>query len=102
MTDFQVVPDALRRNVRFLYDAGDCWDAARKALDGEQLGDDALGELGQAHEVVREHNETLEAVLGTLREGVEVLERAGDSLNGVARTYEDKDAEYYEKFGYLG
>lgn len=102
MSDYRVAPQALRMNVKFLYDAADAWEAAHKALNGKEFTTGDLGRLGQIDEVTRRHNDALVDVLTALRYGVEALQQAGDSLNGVATAYEAKDAEYYEKFGFLG
>lgn len=102
MPDYRVVPQALRRNVKFLYDAADAWETAYKALNGKDLASDDLGKLGQIEDVTKSHNTALGDVLKALKDGTEVLHKAGDTLNGVAKVYEAKDAEYYEKFGYMG
>ncbi|MQA87890.1 MAG: hypothetical protein GEV03_25510 [Streptosporangiales bacterium] len=101
MADFRVVPEALRTNVKSLYDAADAWEAAYRALSGKDLAGDDLGRLGRIEDVTRSHNETLRKVLEALREGANTLQQAGDSLNHVAKVYEAKDAEYYRGFGHL-
>lgn len=101
MADYRVVPEALRTNVRSLYDVADAWEAAHRALNGKELAEDDMGRLGRIQDVRRSHNAALAEILTTLREGATTLHEAGDSLNQVAGVYEAKDAEYYTRFGHL-
>ena len=101
MTDYRVVPGALRSNVKFLHEASDAWGKAHQSLTGMELAGDDLGILGDPSSATRNHNAAIQDALDRLRKGQEVLERAADELKGVADDYESRDAEYYEKFGYL-
>ncbi|WP_190816570.1 hypothetical protein [Saccharopolyspora pogona] len=101
MTDYTVVPQALHANVKFLYDAADAWGKAHQALSGKDLSEDDLGLLGEPSAATRNHNLALTDALERLKEGQEVLEKAASSLKAVADEYESRDAEYYEKFGYM-
>ncbi|MGI8306901.1 hypothetical protein [Saccharopolyspora hattusasensis] len=100
MSDYTVVPQALRKNVKFLYDAADAWGKALQALAGKDLDEDDLGLLGSPSSATRNHNLALADALDRLKEGQEVLEKAASTLKAVADDYESRDAEYYEKFGY--
>ncbi|GAA0508539.1 hypothetical protein GCM10011581_19450 [Saccharopolyspora subtropica] len=101
MTDYSVVPQALRANVKLLFEAADAWDRAYQALSGNELSDDDLGLLGELSAATKNYNAALAEALQRLKKGQEVLEKAANSLKAVADDYESRDAEYYEKFGYL-
>ncbi|PKW14279.1 hypothetical protein [Saccharopolyspora spinosa] len=101
MSDYTVVPQALRKNVTFLYEAADAWGRAHRALFGMELDDSDLGLLGGPSGATRNHNLAVADALERLKEGQEVLEKAAESLKTVADEYESRDAEYYEKFGYM-
>ncbi|MGW5643700.1 hypothetical protein [Saccharopolyspora sp. NPDC003762] len=101
MSDYTVVPKALRANVKFLFEAADAWERAYQALSGKELNDDDLGLLGGPSSATRNHNLAVADALQRLKEGQEVLEKAANSLRDVADEYESRDAEYYENFGYL-
>lgn len=101
MTGYKVVPQALRDNVKFLQDAADAWEQAKRALDHQQFDDSDLGILGRASGATRYYNDALADVLDRLREGIDALENAGVQLKAVADEYESRDAEYYRRFGYM-
>ncbi|MCO1582649.1 hypothetical protein M8C13_43585 [Crossiella sp. SN42] len=100
MTGYQVVPAALRANVKFLLDAADSWDNAHKKLHGKVLSPDDLGLLGKLASVPDNYNQALESVLKALKKGFIALDEAGKGLGQVANEYESKDAKFYRKFGY--
>ena len=101
MTDYTVVPQAIRANVKFLFEAADAWGRAYQVLHGKELADDDLGLLGQPSAATRNHNDAIADALVRLKEGRDVLERAANDLKAVADDYESRDAEYYETFGYI-
>lgn len=103
MTDYRVVPEALRDMATEYQDAGDEWGRLVAVLDGAaaELRDDSLGLLGQVANFVSTYNDARTAMLKELRQAQQALSDAGDTLGDVARHYEDKDFEYYRKFGYI-
>jgi uncharacterized protein YukE len=103
VTDYRVVPQALRDMATEYQDAGDEWARLVAVLDGHEaaLRDDALGLLGQVANFVTTYNDARTAMLKELRQAQQALSDAGDTLGDVARHYEDKEFEYYREFGYL-
>ncbi|WP_277675678.1 hypothetical protein [Saccharopolyspora rectivirgula] len=101
MAGFEVVPGAIRKNVRFLQEASDAWDTAHKALKGMELKENALGLLGRLSFAIQHHNFALDEALRVLEEGQQRLEEAATKLQAVAHEYESRDADYYAEFGYL-
>ncbi|WP_223840096.1 hypothetical protein [Saccharopolyspora pogona] len=69
MSDYTVVPEALRKNVKFLYDAADAWGKALQALTGKDLNEDDLGLLGGPSGATRNHNLALDDALERLKKG---------------------------------
>ncbi|APU16799.1 MULTISPECIES: hypothetical protein [Actinoalloteichus] len=101
MTDFEVVPEALRNSVRFLQEAADSWASARDDLTGQELSDTGLGLLGSESGATRRYGEALTEAMSRLGEGSEILEAAATALKDVADDYESRDAEFYAQFDYL-
>lgn len=102
MTDFRVVPDALRKMASEYVDAGEEWAAMIRVLESATtLGEYDLGLLGQLSGFPSSYNSTRDAAVRELRQGQQALADAGATLSDVARHYEDKDFEFYRKFGYL-
>lgn len=102
-TSYEVVPAALRK-------AQKAWSAAQVEWEFFQLvvrddlfmnnGD--MGLLGREQNFPQAYNEARTMIEDKLGAGARVLQDASDQLDVVATEYESKDAEYYEKFGYLG
>ncbi|SDN70701.1 hypothetical protein [Allokutzneria albata] len=101
MTDYRVVPAALRKSVKEIHEAADAWTESRKVLDGLDMRGEYVGELARYEELPQAHNEALGVVVAQLRKGFEALENAALTLKKVADDYESRDAEYYRKFGYI-
>ncbi|MQA86381.1 MAG: hypothetical protein GEV03_17540 [Streptosporangiales bacterium] len=98
---YKVVPDALRKAVQFVDGAADGWQNAKNALNGQSLGGDDLGLLGNKAEVPPKYNEALQDTVQNLTDGEKKLREAATALGKVAKVYESKDEEYYKKFGYV-
>lgn len=103
MTDFRVVPEALRAMATEYLEAGDEWEQMLAAIDGPAatLGEHDLGFLGQVAGFVTTYNGAREAAVKELTKGRESLADAGATLSDIAKHYEDKDFEFYRKFGYV-
>ncbi|WP_409492364.1 hypothetical protein [Amycolatopsis sp. cmx-11-12] len=102
-TGYYVVPDALRKNADAWVNTGDAWNEFLK------LGSDYavmvpldMGLLGMKTNFDRDYNAAREAIMKTTRTGIEQIEDVKAALDKVAKEYENRDAEYYEKFGYMG
>ncbi|QIZ35929.1 hypothetical protein [Saccharopolyspora sp. ASAGF58] len=84
MSGFEVVIEALHKNVRFLHQAEDSWAAALGKIDGKLLGPDDLGLLGKQNGVIQDCNDASAKLAEGLKRGVENLQKAADSLKAVA------------------
>lgn len=99
MVDYRVVPDALRANVKKLYEVADRWNASKATLSGQNMAPDDLGFFGKP--VPPSYNSSLTTVERKLMEGFEALSNAAETLKKVADDYDSREAEYYRQFGYL-
>ena len=101
-TGYEVVPEALR-------DAEKAWDTAMinweffhlVVRDDLVMGAGDMGLLGREQNFPAAYNAACTEIVDKLKAGARTLEASRDELDAVAREYEAKDAEYYEKFGYL-
>jgi hypothetical protein len=101
MTDYHVVPGALRNSVTKLDEASDKWVASNNAIKNRFMDSDTLGLLGRTQAVHDAYNRALHTVTQRLTEGAGRLKNAADTLNNVAKSYEATDASVYRKFGYI-
>lgn len=101
MTSYKAVPGKLRATTTQLQEAANEWDQAYKVLEATKMGPMTLGIIGKMAGAPDRYNAALESVLDGLKKIKKAIEGAGAELDAVARTYEQKDCEYYEKFGYL-
>ncbi|APU22101.1 hypothetical protein [Actinoalloteichus sp. GBA129-24] len=101
MVDFQVVPEALRDNVRKIYDIADSWSGAKDLATGQYMAARDLGFLGEHENVPSTYNDAVDTIIEKLTLGFEALNNAGDALGDVADDYESRDAEFYQEFGYI-
>ncbi|HEX6354104.1 hypothetical protein [Actinophytocola sp.] len=101
MTDFRVAPEALRRMATEYVDAGNEWAKMIAVLDAADLGENDLGLLGQMAQFPAAYDATRNLAVRELKQGQEALADAGRVLSDVAKHYEEKDFEFYKKFGYL-
>ncbi|MEU3623157.1 hypothetical protein [Amycolatopsis coloradensis] len=101
-TGYYVVPDALRKNTDAWVIAGDAWyEFLKLAGDYAAMSDSDMGLLGRKTNFPRDYNVARETILKTTRTGYEQIQEVRDNLDKVAKDYEDRDAEYYERFGYM-
>ncbi|SDC97198.1 hypothetical protein [Actinokineospora iranica] len=101
MTDYHVVPAALRNAVTKLDEAAGHWGSAHGAIRDHYMGQDTLGLLGRLKNTHEAYNRALDTVQNRLGEGSQRLTDAGSTLNEVAKHYESVDADEYRKFNYI-
>jgi hypothetical protein len=101
MTDFRVVPAALRKAVTEIDEATANWAGSRAHLEDQFMDGDTLGLLGRSKAVHDTYNVALKNILDQLDLGRERLAAATNSLNEVAKHYEAMNASAYRRFGYL-
>lgn len=99
---YYVVPDALRKNATAWEDVQhNLMGLVETARNDWNMNDGDMGIIGRNTNFVKQYNEArneiIEKVVKDSYQSMETKEK----LDNVATTYEDKDAEYYKKFGYL-
>jgi hypothetical protein len=100
---YEVVPDSLRKAQKAWDQAAFEWGAFQLLVrDRLDMGDGDMGLLGSATGFPGEYNEARVLIEKKLGDGARALQDANDQLDKVATEYESKDADYYEKFGYIG
>ncbi|MEV6912530.1 hypothetical protein [Amycolatopsis sp. NPDC051071] len=101
--DYYVVPDALRKNTDAWVAAGDSWyEFLKLGGDYAAMATLDMGLLGMKTGFARDYNTARETILKTTRLGFEQIQEVRANLDKVAKEYEARDAEYYERFGYMG
>ncbi|QUG99467.1 hypothetical protein HUO13_00420 [Saccharopolyspora erythraea] len=101
-TGYSVVPDSLRGTTTAWEGSRDRWLQLASRMDGEfYMPDNAMGLLGREQNFPQSYNEARSTIARKLAEGAEVLATTSTDLDRVATEYEEKDYEYYKKFGYL-
>jgi hypothetical protein len=103
VTDYRVVPEALRTMATEYLEAGDEWQEMVDVIDGPEatLAEHDLGLLGEMAGFVTTYNSARTEAVKELTRGRQSLADAGATLGDVAKHYEDKDFEFYRKFGYV-
>ncbi|KZB79395.1 hypothetical protein [Amycolatopsis regifaucium] len=102
-TGYYVVPDALRKNTEAWQTASNAWNEfLRLGSDYAAMAETDMGLLGMKTGFPRDYNAARETILKTTRLGIEQIDDVRDNLDKVAKEYENRDAEYYERFGYMG
>lgn len=95
------MPEALRTAQKSIKDTAAEWQETTKNIDDRRLNDDDLGLLGKAADVVGNYNKVLDHLRKYTTEGAKRLQSMSKSLDEVATTYENQDAAYYRKFGWI-
>lgn len=98
---YTVVPESLLSMVDALRDAHRDWTTMKDTLDSLALGTWSFGVLGEAAGYPDRYNIIKDEVVTKLADGGAVLDETSRTLEKVAKHYNEKDAEYYEQFGYL-
>jgi uncharacterized protein YukE len=103
VTDYRVVPEALRTMATEYVEAGDEWQQMVDAINGPEatLAEHDLGVLGELAGFVTSYNSSRTEAVNELARGRQSLADAGATLSDVAKHYEEKDFEFYRKFGYV-
>lgn len=101
MTGYRVVPEALRSTTKEIQEAAELWGQIFKVLDAARMGPLTLGFAGMFADAPRRYNESLDVILDKVKNNKEAIEAFAGELDAVARDYEQRDFEYYRKFGYL-
>lgn len=101
-TGYSVVPESLRGTTTAWEESRDRWLLLASRMETEfYMPDNAMGLLGREQNFPRTYNEARATIGRKLSEGAEVLGGTSTDLDRVADEYEDRDYEYYKKFGYL-
>jgi hypothetical protein len=99
VTDFHVVPEALRLQAVEIKNCADHYYSAANEIGAQRMGSRALGIFGD--DITRMFNDVLTDVEDKLRAGQRTIKSAGDGLDICATHYEQVDNDYYRKFGYI-
>jgi hypothetical protein len=98
---YTVVPESLLSMSKALRDAHQAWLGMRSNLDRLVLQSLSLGVLGELSGYPDSYNDIRDAVVDKLAEGEQSIQDTSMALEKVAKFYNEKDAEYYEQFGYI-
>jgi len=99
MPDVRVVPEQLRNGATQIAEVAAAWQQAASSVRGATLGGDDYGLLGR--DLVTTYNQTVDQIASDLETGHQRINAAASTLDAVATGYENIDACYYRKFGYL-
>ncbi|MFC9968111.1 hypothetical protein ACFVH4_28110 [Nocardia ignorata] len=99
MTDFHVVPATLRQAADRVGEASAHWGDANFAVVNSTLPDSAFGCF--AVEIVGQLNAAALALATKLADGKNNIGDAASGLSTCATRFEDEDAEFYRRFGYI-
>jgi hypothetical protein len=101
-TSYEVVPGALRKAQQAWEDAKVEWEFFTLVVrDDLAMGESDMGLLGKKVDFPGKYNRARAEIEDKLEKGARALQDTSDQLDVVATEYESKDADYYEKFGYL-
>lgn len=102
MTDYHVVPAALRGAQQSWDYASDVWTEFTGGLSGRALlSEHSMGVLGRMSGFTKDYNNAVDEIRGKADAGTNQLARTGMALAEVAADYEGRDEDYYRKFGYI-
>lgn len=97
---YEVVPASLHKMAGVVGDARDTWEQLRTQVENWTMESLDLGLIGRAADYPGGYNVAVTAIVDKLAEGVDGFGAAEEALRGVADTYADLEASYYEQFGY--
>ncbi|MBF6235767.1 hypothetical protein IU474_01555 [Nocardia otitidiscaviarum] len=98
-TDFRVVPEALKLEAEEIRQASENWNSARGQVSDNPLDNNALGVYGA--QIAAKFNSATAPLARKLEKGVTTIQSAADGLKTAATHFENVDAEYYRRFGYI-
>lgn len=99
MTDFRVVPQALRDQAEEVAETAGHYLTASGKLRERRMTDAILGSL--CGTIPNLFNEVLDDVSGKLERGSTQIQQAADALRVCATHYEAVDQYYYQQFNYI-
>ncbi|MQY20511.1 type VII secretion target [Nocardia macrotermitis] len=99
MTDFHVCPQALRMQADEIKNTATHYETSARHIGEHRMARFTLGIFGQ--DVANVFNDTLTDVSDKLTKGKKTIASAGDGISACAKNYENLDADYYRKFGYI-
>ncbi|MEV6276357.1 hypothetical protein [Nocardia sp. NPDC051832] len=99
MTDFRVVPDALRTQAKELESTSGHYLTSSRYVADNRMGAYVLGVHGRDVATVF-NDQLLLAVESKLKQTQKSIQEAAEKIAYVAWVFENKDYEYYQKFGY--
>ncbi|MEV8093842.1 hypothetical protein [Kitasatospora sp. NPDC085879] len=91
--EYRVDPEALRRFARTSADRSERLRAIRAELGGHRLSPSAFGKLPEAEQTGRDYAERADAAVENLTAAADTMVRIDDHVQGVARNYEQAEAE---------
>lgn len=100
MTGYEVVPESLRGMATAMADAKDAMSGLKKDVESWTMESFAFGLLGELAGYPKIYNTAIQEIADALDTFVTSFEDAEDALGKSAKVYEEKDASWYEQFGY--
>ncbi|WP_030262374.1 hypothetical protein [Streptomyces sp. NRRL B-24484] len=94
--EYRVDPEALRRFARTSADRSEKLRAIRAELGAHRLSPDAFGKLPEAEQTGRDYAERADAAVENLTSAADTMARIDEHAQGVARSYEQAEAETAE------
>jgi hypothetical protein len=102
MTDYHVVPAALRQAQQSWDYSADVWQEFAAGLGGRAvLSEHSMGVIGRMAGFTKDYNNAVDEIRGKADSGSSQLKMTGHALAEVAGDYERRDEAYYRKFGYI-
>lgn len=98
--DYHVVTEDLRGHAERLGQIATLYENATGWVHGINMGRRDLGVLGQWAKLPDIYTRAKDTFENVFREDAKRLRDAESALIKVKKTYEDKDAEWYRRFGY--
>ena len=102
MTDYHVVPGALRRAQQSWEYSADVWEQFCAGLSGRAvMSEHSMGVLGRMSGFTKDYNNAVDEIGEKAESGANQLQITSATLSEVAADYERRDEAYYRKFGYI-
>ncbi|MFI9509246.1 type VII secretion target [Nocardia sp. NPDC052566] len=99
MTDFHVVPQALRTQANEIINTAGHYNLAANYVGDHRMPPLTLGIFGK--DVASIFNDVATNVHDKLDKGKKSIQSAGEGISTCATNYENVDAQYYREFGYI-
>lgn len=98
---FEVVPESLEGMATAMADAKDSFSELKETVESWTMESFAFGVLGELANYPDTYNKSIQDVADALDKFVTSFDDADHALGKSAKHYADKDASWYEQFGYL-